>query len=132
MNLAFFGENQQKRDATKTKLNKIEVSEPGVINLTLLARSTQFYLILFWSHPDFVGFLRKRLNSWMSRYYLKAVYHRFCRVISHYYSIIYFVSIVCYAYLKALFANTNRGRCKREIGHERTRRTRRRTRRRIR
>ena len=31
MNLAFFGGNQQKRDATKTKLNKIEVSEPGVL-----------------------------------------------------------------------------------------------------
>jgi len=39
---------------------------------------------------------------------------------------------VCYAYLKALFANTNRGRCKREIGHERTRRTRRITRRKTR
>ena len=36
MNLAFFGGNQQKRDATKTKLNKIEVSEPGVLILGLI------------------------------------------------------------------------------------------------
>ena len=49
----------------------------------------------------------------MSTCYLKAIYHWFCRVTTHYCSIIYFVSIVCYAYLKALFANTNRGRCKR-------------------
>ena len=75
----------------------------------------------------FCWFPPKRPNSWMSRYHLKAIYHQFCRVTSQYCSIIFFGSIVCYPYLKALFANTNRGRCKREIGHERTRRTRRRT-----
>ena len=31
MNLAFFGENRKNWDATETKLNKIEVSEPGVL-----------------------------------------------------------------------------------------------------
>ena len=31
MNLAFFEGNQQNRDATKTKLNKNEVSEPRVL-----------------------------------------------------------------------------------------------------
>ena len=61
----------------------------------------------------FCWFPPKRLNSSMSTCYLKAIYHWFCRVTTHYCSIIYFVSIVCYAYLKALFANTNRGRCKR-------------------